>query len=396
MHYLVLLCVLILGGCHTLVKLEVRNSSSLAQEARAEVTDGDDVRVEDVQFGTVAPSASAQQELKVKHGHRVQVIGNLPQQPAVFHSGPVTVTRKPDPRSMKVELTVQDGRWLDDKSAQAVIKSAFTDVGPRMPGYSALKLADALGSWYGALVVVPAKASDGSLPNEILFHLKPGQFAPPISEASFQFPSGLSQDTVTIGKDAAAKAAAGFAAFALALQGESSDVMEVKWTFQNFGMVQRQDGAGWNYVKALNELPVDVKNLLARTLADNPGSRAFYIDRMFVFENATYSVRKASKVASNGTMSAAVVTVGGAYTFEQSETKTDSRQRSVLNVVGTPITIVPVKNGKKAPETTDLGMLMFDGAGIAAGDQLQTSPKWSQYLLTTRAGQPEVLHLPVE
>lgn len=401
-----LIAVAFLGfiGCTTHVKLTVRNPTPLDQQVRIDSIDESAVRQSSLQLGkATANGGQVSGELDVKRGYQIQIVGLVPGDVQASVSPPRTVTAKPDPLLFSYDLTLP--QYLTDDAAEGQIQAAFEKLGPKMPGFVPLPIEDALGSWFGSLIVIPSdEERESEHVDTVLFQLKPGQFSPPTTVSEFHYPVALSERTIRITHAGSAKAAATFPAFGLAVEGELADVLEVNWTLTDYGMVQKSDPADWNYIDAINRLDPSKKTALFNVLTTNPGARIIYVDKLYVFRNAIFNVREGRKLSAGAELNAlSIVTANGAYSFESSTTRTKNRGASVLNVAGTEVALAIVKQDKGPTPTISPIVephLRRDerGSGLGFGSSspmLRPPPQWTTVrLLPTFERKDVMLNLP--
>ena len=336
-------------ACTTHVKLTVRNPQPVAQDVTVNILDDHSIRTSSLALGRVAADGGqVNQEFDVRHGYQLQITGTLPGGVQASPSPPRTVNSSPDPFVYSWDLELP--QYLSDDAAEGTIQASFERLGPKIPGFDPISVDNALATWFGALIVVPVDPQT-HIPtgDTLLFHLPPGQFGPSNTTAPFRYPPGSRHETIRITNTGAARAAAQFAGFGLAVEGETGDVLEIEWLIDGYGVVQRED-RNWNYIEGFNQLSPVLKQALFRALADNPSSQVIYIDKLYVINQATFNIKEARRLAAGMQLNAlSIVTASGTYSFESTTARTKTRFTSVLNVGGIPVNIQiiePASGGK--------------------------------------------------
>lgn len=346
---LLVLTVFTVLGCRTTstVKLTVTNPHSFQQRARVEVTKANAVKERTVSLGLLKSNGVVQNTFQIEHGGNFKVINGLPEGPDVGDYSQEVAKADGDPVVVDVALNVTKGRLLDGVTGAEQILNVLKAFGENT-GYAPIDVAIGLKTIFGALIVItPADFEKGT---GIIEHFKvnPGRFAPATTWDMFRYPTADVNSTVEVTGSGSAFVSAAVPIYgSLGVDASSDNAYKVEYKLTGFGMVEKDLPNDWNYTEGLEKLsPEDRKGLLA-ALVNNEKAIALFVNKIYVVKSGQFSIRKSSKLSAGSQLDAlSVVTLKGAYKYEEALHNTGSYSDKIINITGIriPLALAGVNN----------------------------------------------------
>jgi hypothetical protein len=327
------LAALILTACVHNVNLSISNPTAKSLDADVTVASPSGVQNAQMSVGTVQPNGKANQQFTIHNDDHYTVTANLPGSATVYTESRTVTSSAPKDIDASVTLAV-NAPTLDPNTAAQTISDAFEKMGPDV-GFTPLPIVGALQTLFGGLLVL-VPPSGGSSDYRVVFQLTPDQFGSSvITPANFPWPGSNTQNTVDIDSEVSAKVGASVPLLSqVAANFDNSSVYSVQWSLLGYGMVPKTESASWTYQNALSGLSPVLKQQLCNALSQ-PSAFLLYVNKFYVIENASFSVKQAQKISVGGSVDGGtIITASGAWTFSNSTSTLQTFQNSVLNIDG--------------------------------------------------------------
>jgi hypothetical protein len=331
------------SGCTTTaVQLTATNPENYPQHVRLLTKDNPALPGEEMDLGDLqAKETKSFPPFNVKHGKSIEVEG-IYQGGVTSRIGPTYIDAKPDPLQMQVQLA-GGSHYLDDSSSQKSLTDAFMKIG--VPNLSSPRsLPGALSTLYGALIVI----TPGDDKKDAVIHtvVTPNTLGvKEIDLATFLalIPDVTDEESIDITKNTASSFSGMFPFAGVGVDWAGSDVYQLSWKMNGFGMVQKPEDADKNYIVKYSALDDKIKQQINDSLKAHSGSKLVYVNRLYAIKNAQVITKKGQKIAGNADVKAAVVTMTGSYTFTDTTTTTRVNNNIVLNLEGDEVAMLKVE-----------------------------------------------------
>ncbi|MCA9650458.1 MAG: hypothetical protein H6712_12830 [Myxococcales bacterium] len=227
-----------------------------------------------------------------------------------------------------VSISLQKGQQIQDPDdALSLINSVFGNLGSGK-GLGPIGLENALQTTLGSLVVLN---EDGSTSYE----LSPRSFSSEVRLEDFKYFQMESSKHVEVTGEVGANFGAALGVLAkLGLDVTGSAVYRVAWDMQSFGPYKKPEEPGWSVAEAMTKLPPEQVQAIDTALANNPGSKLLYVNRIFAIESAAFSVLRASKNQGKFDFGSNFFNGGAYWSFENSYQEVKSMSQVVINASG--------------------------------------------------------------
>jgi ankyrin repeat protein len=327
------------------VELKVSNPTAFDQEVTVYLYTADDKPTGKVEVGTVRAKQEKPATFTVQTKGYYKVAG-------VYRG--VTVSEEKisvmenslKPVSGRVELKLDVG-MLDDKKAQEILAGKFSELGPER-GFLPVPAPEALKTIFGALAIVlpPEK---GKTSGSIQVIVSPKQFSSVMSETEFSYHSNQDQQLQSVvisGKSGASLSLPMIGNFEM--QSGMENLYKLGYKLEGYGWIPKPDpGKGdWDLATAVASLTPEQIKLIKSYFTNHPGAQLLYINKVYAVKHAKFTLQKGQKLTAEVKVSVnCVITTGGVYTFDKSETSEKEFNYFILNVDGIPVYIDPDQTG---------------------------------------------------
>jgi hypothetical protein len=330
----IMLMTVCLTGCPHDVDLAISNPTAKPLDVQVTINSPSGVQKNQIAVGTIQPNGSSKQQFTIDDNDQYVTTANLSGSATVFKE-PRTVTSS-QPKKIEASVTLAiNARILDPNAAQQTISAAFDKLGPDV-GFTPLPIVGALQTLFGGLLVI-VPPSGSATDYRVAFQLTPDQFGSTvITPANFPWPGSNSQNTVDIDSDVTAKIGASVPLLSqITANFDQSSVYSVQWSLVGYGMVPKPEAGTWTYQNALSQLSTPVKTQLCNALKSDSSAFLLYVNKFYVIQNASFSVKQAQKISLGGAVDGGtIITASGAWTYSNSTSTVQTFQDSVLNIDG--------------------------------------------------------------